>query len=134
MGAPKQVVRDHGGISVGLNYSMKNVFDIDENSVHFAVSNIAWDIGHLYTVYGPLLRGAASVVFEGSPIYPNAGVIWQVCEKHKVTSMLINPSDVRRIKKLDYIGFEISNHDLSSLKSISLVGERADADTVNWLH
>jgi propionyl-CoA synthetase len=113
---------------------MKNVFDVGEDSVHFAVSNIAWDVGHLYTVYGPLLRGCCSVMFEGSPVYPDAGAIWKVCESHKVTSMYICPSDVRRIKKRDFEGTKLGDYDLSSLKTVSLVGERGDADTVNWLH
>ena len=79
-GTPKGVVRDQGGTAVGLNYCMKNVFDVGPNSTHFAASDIGWVVGHSFIVYGPLIRGSHVVFFEGKPVIPDAGVIWRVCE------------------------------------------------------
>jgi propionyl-CoA synthetase len=78
-GQPKGIVRDTGGTAVGLNWCMENVFNVHQNSVHFAGSDIGWVVGHSFIIYGPLLRGAASVFFEGKPVVPDAGVMWQKC-------------------------------------------------------
>jgi len=78
-GAPKGTVRDQGGTTVGLNYCMKQVFDVGIGSVHFAASDIGWVVGHSFIVYGPLIRGCTSVFFEGKPIVPDPGIIWKVC-------------------------------------------------------
>lgn len=79
-GEPKGIVRDCGGTAVGLNYCMKNVFDVHSDSVHFASSDIGWVVGHSFIVYGPLIRGANAIFFEGKPVTPDAGVIWRVCQ------------------------------------------------------
>lgn len=79
-GTPKGIVRDQGGTTVGLNYCMKNVFDVHQGSVHFAMSDIGWVVGHSFIVYGPLIRGAQVIFFEGKPIHPDAGVTWRIIE------------------------------------------------------
>jgi propionyl-CoA synthetase len=78
-GEPKGIVRDQGGTAVGVNYCMKNVFDVHNDSVHFAASDIGWVVGHSFIVYGPLLRGSNAIFFEGKPVVPDAGVIWRIC-------------------------------------------------------
>lgn len=100
----------------------------------FATSDIGWIVGHTFTIYGPLIRGGTTVMFEGKPIgTPNAGVCWRICEDYKVKSFYIAPTGVRSIKKEDLEGSLIKQHDLSALKSISMAGERCDPETVRWL-
>jgi propionyl-CoA synthetase len=79
-GQPKGIVRDTGGTIVGLNYVMENVFNVHPGSVHFAGSDVGWVVGHSFIVYGPLIRGSASVFFEGKPVVPDAGVMWRKVE------------------------------------------------------
>jgi len=83
---------------------MKNVFDVHQGSVHYAVSDIGWVVGHNFIVYGPLIRGANTIFFEGKPIIPNAGVVWRICEEYKVTSLYWAPTAVRVVKKEDFEG------------------------------
>ena len=113
---------------------MKNVFDLHQGGVHFAVSDIGWVVGHSFIVYGPLIRGANAVLFEGKPITPNAGIIWKVCEEYKVTSLYWAPTAVRVVKKEDYEGEYLKQHDVSSVRTVCLVGERCDPDTILWIH
>jgi propionyl-CoA synthetase len=113
---------------------MKNVFDLHQGGVHFAVSDIGWVVGHSFIVYGPLIRGANAVFFEGKPITPNAGIIWKVCEEYKVTSLYWAPTAVRVVKKEDYEGEYLKQHDVSSVRTVCLVGERCDPDTILWIH
>lgn len=133
-GAPKGIVRDTGGTVVGLNFCMENVFNVHPGSVHFAGSDVGWVVGHSFIVYGPLIRGATSVFFEGKPVVPNAGIIWAKVEQYKVTSLYMAPTAVRVIKKDDYDGEWITKYDTSSINSYALVGERCDPDTIHWLH
>jgi propionyl-CoA synthetase len=133
-GEPKGVVRDQGGTAVGLNYGMKNCVDVSQDSVHFALSDIGWVVGHSFIVYGPLIRGCTVVYFEGKPIIPDAGTIWRVCEEYKVTSLYMAPTAVRVIKKDDYEGKLLKNYDISTVKTLCLAGERCDPDTIYWLH
>lgn len=134
-GAPKGVVRDQGGTTVGLDWCMKHVFDVHEDSVHFAGSDIGWVVGHSFIVYGPMLRGAACVFFEGKPVMgKNAAIMWERCAKYKVTSLYMAPTAVRVIKKEDYDGEQIKAHDMSSVRTYSLVGERCDPDTIKWIN
>ena len=132
-GTPKGVVRDQGGTAVGLNYCMKNVFDVGPTSTHFASSDIGWVVGHSFIVYGPLIRGCQVVFFEGKPVIPDAGAIWRVCEEYKVSSLYMAPTAVRVIKKVDYEGDLVKKYNLQSVKSVCLVGERCDPDTILWL-
>jgi len=113
---------------------MKNVFDVHEGSVHFASSDIGWVVGHSFIVYGPLIRCANAIFFEGKPVTPNAGVIWRVCEQYKVTSLYMAPTGVRVIKKEDYEGEYVKKFDVSSVRTVCLVGERCDPDTIHWVH
>ena len=79
-GAPKGVVKDQGGTAVGINYMMKNVFNLGPDSTHFAMSDIGWIVGHHCIIYGPLMRGCRTVFFEGKPVVPDAGTLWRICE------------------------------------------------------
>ena len=133
-GQPKGIVRDQGGTAVGLNYAMKNVFNVHIGSVHFACSDIGWVVGHSFIVYGPLLRGCTTLFFEGKPHVPDAGTLWKICEKHKVTSLYMAPTAVRLLKKVDYDGDFVKKYDLSSVQSYCLVGERCDPDSIAWIH
>lgn len=130
----KGIVRDHGGTAVALNYAMKHIFNCNEDSVFFAACDMAWDIGHNFIVYGPLLRAAKTVIWEGDPLYPDPGILWAIVEQHSVTAMYVNISLIRVIKKNDYDGELVKKSDISSLKTMSLAGERADPDTIQWLH
>lgn len=99
-----------------------------------ALSDIGWIVGHKMTVYAPLLRGATSIMYEGKPIgTPNAGILWRMIEDHKIKSVFIAPTGVRGIKKDDIDGELIKHHDLSSLKSVHVAGERCDPETFKWL-
>jgi propionyl-CoA synthetase len=134
-GEPKGVVRDTGGTAVGLDWCMANVFNVHEDSVHFASSDIGWVVGHSFIIYGPLLRGCQTVFFEGKPVVKgNAGVIWEKCAQYKITSLYMAPTAVRVIKKEDYDGEFVKKHDISCVQTFSLVGERCDPDTIKWLH
>ena len=133
-GQPKGIVRDTGGTVVALNWTMKHIFNIHEKDVWFAGSDIGWVVGHSFIVYGPLIRGAASVFFEGKPIIPNAGVFWRIVQQYKVKSIYMAPTAVRVIKKEDYEGELVKKYDVSSLEGFHLVGERCDPDTIWWVH
>jgi propionyl-CoA synthetase len=113
---------------------MENIFDISRGEVWFSASDIGWVVGHSFIVYGPLIRGATSVFFEGKPIVPNSGVLWRAVEQHKVKAIYLAPTAVRIVKKEDYDGEYVKKYDVSSLKSFHLVGERCDPDTIWWIH
>mmetsp|Transcript_101300 Transcript_101300/g.139939 ORF Transcript_101300/g.139939 Transcript_101300/m.139939 type:complete len:372 (+) Transcript_101300:903-2018(+) len=113
---------------------MEHVFDVHKGTVHFAGSDVGWVVGHSFIVYGPLLRGATSVFFEGKPVVPDAGVMWRCCEQYKVKSLYMAPTAVRVIKKLDYEGELVKNYDISTVKTFCIVGERCDPDTIHWIH
>lgn len=132
-GEPKGTVRSQAGTSVGLNYGMDKVFDLQLGGVFFAVSDIGWVVGHSNIVYGPLLRGATTVFFEGKPIVPDAGVVWRVVEEYKCSHLYWAPTAVRVVKKEDYEGKLVKTRDISSLQSVSVVGERCDPDTIHWM-
>lgn len=133
-GEPKGVVRDQGGTCVGLNYCMKNVFDLNEGDVHFAGSDIGWVVGHSFIVYGPLIRCSRVIFYEGKPVTPDAGVMWRICEEYKVTSLYMAPTGVRVIKKDDFDGELVKKYDTSSIRTYCLVGERCDPATIKWIH
>lgn len=113
---------------------MENVFNVHPGSVHFAGSDIGWVVGHSFIIYGPLIRGATCIFFEGKPITPNAGAIWKRVEEHKVTSLYMAPTAVRVIKKEDYDGEWIKKFNTKSINSFALVGERCDPDTIKWIN
>lgn len=133
-GKPKGVVRHSAGHLVALNWSMKNIYNIETGDVYWAASDVGWVVGHSYICYAPLFAGATTIVFEGKPVgTPDAGTFWRVMSDHKVKSFFTAPTAIRAIKREDPDGKLIGNYDLSALKAVFLAGERADPDTITWL-
>lgn len=130
-GKPKGVQRDVGGYAVALASSMKNIFCGNAGETYFATSDIGWVVGHSYIVYGPLIAGMATIMYEGTPIRPDAGVWWSIVEKYKVTRMFSAPTAVRVLKK--HPVELMKKYDLSSLKALYLAGEPLDETTSNWI-
>ena len=132
-GEPKGIVRDNGGHAVALNWSMKAIYNIQPGDVYWAASDIGWVVGHSYIVYGPLLAGATTILFEGRPVgTPDAGAFWHVIANHRVKTMFTAPTAFRAIKREDPNGKLVKNYDLSALTSLFLAGERSDPDTLMW--
>jgi propionyl-CoA synthetase len=132
-GQPKGVVRDNGGHMVALHWTMKNIYGVEPGEVYWAASDVGWVVGHSYIVYGPLLHGNATVLFEGKPIGPpDAGVFWRIISQHKVACLFTAPTAFRAIKREDPRGELKKRYDLSSLRSLFLAGERTDPDTLEW--
>ncbi len=132
-GTPKGVVRDNGGHMVALIWTMKNLYGVKPGEVFWSASDIGWVVGHSYIVYGPLLAGNATVLYEGKPVgTPDAGAFWRVASEHKVAVLFTAPTALRAIKKEDPQGALIPKYDLSGVRALFLAGERADPDTVLW--
>ena len=132
-GVPKGVVRDHGGHAVALKWSLHSVYGLGAGEVMWAASDLGWAVGHSYIVYGPLLKGATSVLYEGKPVgTPDAGAFWRVCEQHGVNVLFTAPTTFRAIKKEDPQGRLVASYDLSRLRTLFLAGERCDPDTLLW--
>lgn len=133
-GQPKGVVRDNGGHMVVLQWSMKAIYNVEPGEVFWTASDVGWVVGHSYIVYGPLLNGNTTILFEGKPVgTPDASTFWRVIEEHKVASFFTAPTAFRAVKKEDPDGTLARNHHLSGLRQIFLAGERADPDTIHWL-
>jgi propionyl-CoA synthetase len=133
-GKPKGVVRDNGGHAVALNYSMKAIYDMNPGEVFWAASDVGWVVGHSYIVYGPLLKGCTTVLFEGKPVRtPDAGAYWRVIEAHRVKSFFVAPTAFRAIKKEDPEVELMRGRDISSLEYQFVAGERLDPPTYHWL-
>lgn len=133
-GKPKGVMRDNGGHAVAMKYSMEYVYDAKQGSVFWAASDMGWVVGHSYIVYGPLIQGCTTIIFEGKPIKtPDAGTFWRLIEQHHVNVFLTAPTAFRAIKKEDPEGKLKLNYDTSSLKYQFVAGERCDATTLKWL-
>jgi propionyl-CoA synthetase len=132
-GQPKGVVRDNGGHAVALAWSMTNIYDVRPGEVFWAASDVGWVVGHSYIVYGPLLHGATSIMFEGKPVgTPDAGTFWRVIAEHGVVSLFTAPTAFRAIKRDDPDGKLIRGHDLSKFRILFLAGERSDPATLEW--
>jgi len=132
-GQPKGIVRDNGGHAVALHWSMKNIYGVDPGEVYWAASDIGWVVGHSYIIYGPLLHGNTTVLFEGKPVgTPDAGAFWRVAAEHGVATMFTAPTAFRAIKQRDPDGALIANYDLSAMRALFLAGERCDPDTLHW--
>ena len=132
-GVPKGVVRDNGGHMVALKWTMKAVYNIDAGDVYWAASDVGWVVGHSYIVYGPLLKGCTTIIFEGKPVgTPDAGAFWRVISEHKVKVMFTAPTAFRAIKREDPKAELMKNYDLSNFKALFLAGERLDPDTLKW--
>ena len=132
-GIPKGVIRDNGGHAVALNWSMEHIYGVGAGEVYWAASDIGWVVGHSYIVYGPLLRGATTVLYEGKPVgTPDPGAFFRVIEQHGVTTLFTAPTAFRAIKKEDPDGHYIKQYDLSRFRTLFLAGERSDPDTLTW--
>jgi propionyl-CoA synthetase len=130
-GKPKGVQRDTGGYAVALAASMKHIFMGQPGETFFSTSDIGWVVGHSYIVYGPLIAGMATILYEGLPTRPDAAVWWSLVEKYKVTAMFSAPTAVRVLKKHDPEA--LKKHDLSSLRALFLAGEPLDEPTAHWI-
>lgn len=130
-GKPKGVQRDVGGYAVALAASMKHIFLSKPGRAFFATSDVGWVVGHSYIVYGPLLAGMATVLYEGTPIRPDASIWWRLVEKYQVTSMFSAPTAIRVLKKEGPTASE--GYDLSSLQALFLAGEPLDETTSSWV-
>ncbi|OWY31260.1 propionate--CoA ligase [Herbaspirillum robiniae] len=130
-GKPKGVQRDVGGYAVALASSMQHIFCGQPGETYFCTSDIGWVVGHSYIVYGPLIHGMATVLYEGLPIRPDAGVWWSIVEKYKVTRMFSAPTAIRVLKKQP--PEFMHKHDTSSLKALYLAGEPLDETTSSWI-
>tara|TARA_B100001287_G_scaffold112717_2_gene94942 strand:- start:13001 stop:14899 length:1899 start_codon:yes stop_codon:yes gene_type:complete len=129
-GKPKGVQHHCGGYMVYAEYSFRNVFQYDDGDVYWCTADIGWITGHSYIVYGPLLAGATSIMFEGVPTYPDAGRFWEVCDKHKVNIFYTAPTAIRALQAF---GTEIiEKYDLSSLKTLGTVGEPINEEAWEW--
>ncbi len=132
-GRPKGIVRDNGGHAVALLWSMRHIYGIDPGDTFWAASDVGWVVGHSYIVYGPLLLGATTVLYEGKPIgTPDPGAFWRVIAEHRVSALFTAPTAIRAIRKEDPDGTCLRDHDLGCLKSLFFAGERLDPDTYHW--
>ncbi|MEZ5636352.1 MAG: propionate--CoA ligase [Burkholderiaceae bacterium] len=130
-GKPKGVQRDTGGYAVALAASMKHIFCGKAGETYFATSDIGWVVGHSYIIYGPLIAGMATIMYEGLPIRPDGGIWWSLVEKYKVTVMFSAPTAIRVLKKQDPA--LLTKYDLSSLRALFLAGEPLDEPTAQWI-
>ncbi|MFN4003235.1 MAG: propionate--CoA ligase [Hylemonella sp.] len=130
-GKPKGVQRDTGGYAVALAASMKYIYEGRPGETYFSTSDIGWVVGHSYIIYGPLIAGMATIMYEGLPIRPDAGIWWSLVEKYRVTRMFSAPTAVRVLKKQDPA--YLKKYDLSSLKALYLAGEPLDEPTAQWI-
>lgn len=132
-GQPKGVIRPTAGHLVALNWTMKNIYNVDPGDVFWAASDVGWVVGHSYICYAPLIHGNTTVVFEGKPVgTPDAGTFWRVISEHNVRSFFTAPTAFRAIKREDPKGKFRAKYDLTCLRALYLAGERADPDTIIW--
>ena len=131
-GKPKGVQRDTGGQTVALAASMEYIFCGKPGETMFTASDVGWAVGHSYTIYGPLIHGMGTILYEGTPLLPDPGIWWHLVEKYKVTIMFTAPTAIRVLKKQDPA--YLSKYDLSSLRLLFLAGEPLDEPTANWIH
>lgn len=131
-GQPKGVVHTTGGYMVYTDYTFRNAFQYNDNDVYWCTADIGWITGHSYIIYGPLLAGATTMMFEGVPTYPDAGRFWEVCEKHKVNQFYTAPTAIRALQAFgtDFV----EKYDLSSIKTLGSVGEPINDEAWHWYH
>jgi propionyl-CoA synthetase len=130
-GKPKGVQRDTGGYAVALAASMRHIYNCNAGETYFSTSDIGWVVGHSYIIYGPLIAGMATIMYEGLPIRPDGGIWWSLVEKYKVTVMFSAPTAIRVLKKQDPA--LLKKYDLSSLRALFLAGEPLDQPTAQWI-
>ena len=131
-GKPKGVQRDTGGYAVALASSMDHIFQGKPGQTMFCTSDIGWVVGHSYIIYAPLIHGMATIMYEGTPLRPDAGIWWKLVEKYKVSVMFSAPTAVRVLKKQD--PEFLKKYDISSLRTLFLAGEPLDEPTASWIH
>ena len=132
-GIPKGIVRDNGGHLVALKWSMKNVYGMEPGEVFWAASDLGWAVGHSYIVYGPLLYGNTTMLYEGKPVgTPDPGAFWRVISQHRVRALFTAPTAFRAIKREDHAGDYLRRYDLKEFRTLFLAGERCDPDTLAW--
>ena len=132
-GIPKGVVHDHGGHAVALKWSMGAVYGLGAGETMFTASDIGWVVGHSYIVYGPLLKGCTTILYEGKPVgTPDPGAFWRLTAQHGVNIIFTAPTAFRAIKKEDPQGLHMGRHDLKNFRVLYLAGERCDPDTLHW--
>lgn len=131
-GKPKGVQRDVGGYAVAMAQSMETVFDCKPGQVMFSTSDVGWAVGHSYNVYGPLIGGCTSLLYEGLPTHPDPGIWWALCEQYGVRTLFSSPTAIRVLKKHD--ADFIRRHDLAALKYVFLAGEPLDEPTAHWIN
>ncbi|MDB5577838.1 MAG: prpE [Bradyrhizobium sp.] len=132
-GIAKGVVHDNGGHPVAMAWSMPNIYGIDRDETFWAASDIGWAVGHSYIVYGPLIHGCTTVMYEGKPVgTPDAGAFWRVIRDHEVAVFFTAPTAIRAIKRDDPDGLLLADRGTGKLRALYLAGERADPDTLRW--
>ena len=131
-GQPKGMVHTTAGYMVYTAYTFKNIFQYKADDIYWCTADIGWITGHSYIVYGPLLNGATTVMFEGVPSYPDYGRFWEIVEKHKVSQFYTAPTAIRALAKQD-LSF-VTSYDISSLKVIGTVGEPINEEAWQWYH
>eukprot|EP01132_Coremiostelium_polycephalum_P003109 gene3109-3888_t len=132
-GTPKGLVRETGGYMAALQYTMKKIYGMNPGDVFWSASDVGWVVGHSVSTYGSLLAGVTSVVYEGKPIIPDAGIFWRMVERHRINGIFSAPTAIRAIHKEDPKGLMGSKYDLSSLRSFWLGGEKLDSNTLDFL-
>ena len=130
-GKPKGVQRDTGGYAVALAASMRHIYQVAPGETMFTTSDIGWVVGHSYIVYGPLINGSPTIMYEGLPIRPDPGIWWQIVAEHKVSVMFSSPTAIRVLKKHDPA--HLQKHDVSMLRHLFLAGEPLDEPTARWI-
>ncbi len=132
-GKPKGIVRDNGGHAVALLWSMRHIYDTHPGEVFWAASDVGWVVGHSYIVYGPLLLGATTLLYEGKPVgTPDPGAYWRVASEHRVKALFTAPTAIRAIRKEDPEATHLTKYDMSALRYLFQAGERLDPDTYTW--
>lgn len=132
-GQPKGVVRDNGGHATAILWSMTHIYNVKAGDVYWAASDVGWVVGHSYIVYGPLLAGCTTIMYEGKPVgTPDPGAFWRVISEHRVKVLFTAPTAFRAIKKEDPRGAFMSRYDLGCMDTLFLAGERCDPDTLKW--
>ena len=132
-GIPKGVVRDNGGHAVALKWSMKHIYGVEPGEVYWAASDLGWAVGHSYIVYGPLLHGCTTILYEGKPVgTPDPGAFWRVIAEHDVCTLFTAPTAFRAIKRDDPNGEYMRKYERKKFRALFLAGERCDPDTLRW--
>ncbi|MGC1332272.1 AMP-binding protein, partial [Pseudomonas sp.] len=133
-GRPKGIVRDNGGHAVAMAFALNQVYGMQPGDVWWGISDVGWVVGHSLIVYGPLMAGFTSVMYEGKPVRtPDAGSYWRIIEQYRVNALFCAPTAMRAIRKEDPEGQLLARHDLSSLRCLYLAGEKLDSSTHAWL-